>query len=128
MRQPTPYEIELWTKATKEIMERDGITEDEANANLASLLTSQEQEKEEAEFKEAVAEVVAKEGVDEAAATEKVNADAAGEQASEIDRFMAVVKELQASEGWTEEEAAKNFAQLLDDEDYKRAVAESVGK
>lgn len=41
---PTEEEVALWVAAVTEIMERDGVSEDEANTNLINLLKNLEAE------------------------------------------------------------------------------------
>jgi len=83
---PTPEEVAIWTKAIHEIMERDGVTEEEANAGLIWALAD-------AEIKEAIR-------------------DLARERDETL--WASVIRDLMDRyPDWTEQEANDNLINLL---------------
>lgn len=85
---PTPEEVEQWTAAIREIMERDGVTEEEANIGLVWAVTDwvvQEEIKELAKHRE------------------------------DVELWTTVIRDLQTRfPEWTEQECNDNLIALLE--------------
>lgn len=89
---PSDEDVAKWTAAIHEIMDRDGVTEEEANSGLVWALTD-------ADIQEQIKEL------EEARKTQEGN---------DVAKWTAVIRDLQERfPQWTEQEANDNLVNLL---------------